>query len=62
MFTPDRRRQVRAALIERARLDDDIAGAAITGSAARDAEDRWSDIDLFLGVADAVAVDDVLRA
>src|ERR671923_372718 len=62
MFTPDRRRRVRAELIERARHDDSIAGAAITGSAARDAEDRWSDIDLFLGVADRVAVGDALRA
>src|SRR5919108_3273202 len=62
MFTPDRRRRVRAELIERARHDDSIAGAAITGSAARDAEDRWSDIDLFLGVADRVAVGDALDA
>jgi predicted nucleotidyltransferase len=62
MFTPDRRREVRAELIERARRDDRIAAAAITGSAARDAEDRWSDVDLFLGVADDVAVDEALRA
>ncbi|MEV0697625.1 hypothetical protein AB0I53_06860 [Saccharopolyspora sp. NPDC050389] len=34
--------------------------AAITGSSARDAEDRWSDVDLFFGVADGNAVADVL--
>jgi predicted nucleotidyltransferase len=51
MFTEGHRHRVRARLIERARLDDRITGAAITGSAARDAEDRWSDIDLFFGVA-----------
>jgi predicted nucleotidyltransferase len=62
MFTADRRREVRAELIDRARRDDRIAAAAITGSAARDAEDRWSDIDLFMGVADGVAIDEALRA
>jgi hypothetical protein len=51
---------VRALLLERARADARIVGAAITGSAARDAGDRWSDIDLFFGVADAAAPADVL--
>lgn len=50
------RHDVRGRLLARARDDDRIVGAAITGSAARDAEDRWSDIDLFLGVADGVPV------
>jgi predicted nucleotidyltransferase len=62
MFTTDRREQVRTKLIDRARRDGRIAGAAITGSAARDAEDRWSDVDLFLGVADGVGVEETLRA
>ena len=60
MFTEGHRRHVRARLIERARLDDRITGAAITGSAARDAEDRWSDIDLFFGVAGGVEPEEVL--
>jgi predicted nucleotidyltransferase len=45
MFTVDRRRQVRERLLERASEDSRIVGAAVTGSAARDAEDRWSDIN-----------------
>ncbi|MFE2429159.1 nucleotidyltransferase domain-containing protein [Streptomyces sp. NPDC059373] len=60
MFTVDRRRRVREQLIERAREDDRITGVAVTGSAARDAEDRWSDVDLFLGVADGVPVREVV--
>jgi predicted nucleotidyltransferase len=60
MFTVDRREAVRTTLLARAREDPRIVGAAITGSAASDAEDRWSDIDLFFGVADGAAVADVL--
>lgn len=60
MFTGDRRQRVRAQLLERAREDERIVGAAITGSAARDAEDRWSDVDLFFGVANGIAIEDTL--
>jgi predicted nucleotidyltransferase len=60
MFTVDRREAVRTTLLARAREDPRVVGAAITGSAASDAEDRWSDIDLFFGVADGAAVADVL--
>jgi predicted nucleotidyltransferase len=52
-----RRDQVRALLLERARADARVTGAAITGSAAAGREDRWSDIDLFFGVTE---VGDVL--
>lgn len=52
----DRREDVRSRLLERARTDARIAGAAITGSGAGDRGDRWSDIDLFFGLADGVAV------
>jgi len=38
-------------LLAVARADERITGAALTGSAALGAEDRWSDIDLALGVA-----------
>lgn len=51
MFTPEERTRLRDALVARARADERITGAALTGSASRDAEDRWSDIDLALGVA-----------
>lgn len=60
MFSADRREEVRERLIARSREDARISGAAVTGSAARGAEDRWSDIDLFLGVAAGVAVDEAL--
>src|SRR5262249_36271483 len=51
MFTPEDRTRLRDALIAAARADPRITGAALTGSAAVGAEDRWSDIDLALGVA-----------
>jgi hypothetical protein len=60
MFEVDRRERVRTQLLERARDDERIVGAAIIGSAASGREDRWSDIDLFLGVADGAEVEDVL--
>lgn len=43
-------------LLEWARADPRVAGAAQTGSAATGGEDRWSDIDLFFGVTDAAPV------
>src|SRR5690242_11142220 len=51
VFTPEERTRLRDALVARARADERITGAALTGSASRGAEDRWSDIDLALGVA-----------
>ncbi len=53
------RAALRATLIQAAHTDPRISGAALTGSAALDREDRWSDIDLALSVtgpeADVVA-------
>jgi predicted nucleotidyltransferase len=60
MFTEDDRNQIRARLLERAREDRRVTSAAITGSASRGAEDRWSDIDLFFGVAAEIALEEVL--
>ncbi|HEY2549527.1 MAG TPA: nucleotidyltransferase domain-containing protein [Streptosporangiaceae bacterium] len=51
MFTPGQRDQLRETLIEAARSDERVTGAALTGSAAMGAEDAWSDIDLALGIA-----------
>ena len=51
MFTPEDRQRLRDELVSAARADERIAGAALTGSAALGAEDRWSDIDLALGLA-----------
>jgi hypothetical protein len=50
-FTPEDRIRLRDELIAVARADARITSAALTGSAALGAEDRWSDIDLALGVA-----------
>lgn len=51
MFTPQERDRLRDALVSVARADGRIVGAAVTGSGALGAEDRWSDIDLAFGVA-----------
>lgn len=48
MFDPGDRARIRDELLDAARADPDITGAALVGSAARGAEDRWSDIDLVL--------------
>src|SRR5215470_10571029 len=50
MFTPQERDDLRSNLIEYAKNDECITGAAITGSAAAGREDHWSDIDLAFGV------------
>lgn len=60
MFTAAERDHLRMRLLDRARADRCITGAAITGSAARGTEDRWSDIDLFFGVAAGLAPEDIL--
>jgi len=43
-----------------AKADRRISGVAITGSAARDALDEWSDIDLAFGVADPARLREAL--
>lgn len=48
MFSEAERSDIRGRLVERARADPRITGAALVGSAARYAEDEWSDIDLVL--------------
>ncbi|HKD98453.1 MAG TPA: hypothetical protein VKB69_12800 [Micromonosporaceae bacterium] len=50
MFSGDERDAVRERLLRRAADDPSIVGAAITGSQAAGAADRWSDIDIALGV------------
>lgn len=60
MFTPEERDQLRAELLEQAVADHRISGAAITGSAAAGRQDRWSDIDLAFGVAEASQLPEVL--
>ena len=52
MFIPEERVRLRSELLEYAATDKRISGAAITGSAANEREDRWSNIDLAFGVND----------
>lgn len=61
MYTPAERERLRAALISAAQADGRITSGALTGSAASDSEDEWSDIDLAFGVADG-DLDEALRA
>lgn len=60
MFTAEYRAQLRSELLEHAARDKRLSGAAITGSAAADREDRWSDVDLAFGVAHSGDVPGVL--
>ncbi len=60
MFTPDERASLRSDLLEFARQDARITAGAVTGSAAADREDEWSDIDLAFGVAGADDLPNVL--
>jgi hypothetical protein len=60
VYTPEQRDEVRDRLLARAREDDRVTGAALTGSAALGSEDRWSDVDVFLGVAASVGRDQVV--
>jgi hypothetical protein len=60
VFTSDDRDAVRRRLLGLAEKDPRITGAAVTGSGADGQEDRWSDVDLFFGVADHAALDAVV--
>lgn len=60
MFTPETRERLREILITRARTDDRITAAAVVGSASVGREDRWSDIDLALGLAETADMPGVM--
>src|SRR5947208_2189958 len=60
MFTPELRARLRSDLLESAAGDQRISAGAITGSAAVNSEDRWSDIDLAFGVVNAIELPSVL--
>lgn len=60
MFTPQERDLLRTELLDFAASDRRIGGAAITGSAAAEREDQWSDIDLAFGVNNASELPKVL--
>lgn len=50
LFSEEERERVTAALLARAMSDAAITGAAFTGSHSLGQADRWSDIDLVIGV------------
>ena len=50
MFTVRERERVRRALLELARADTEVMGAAHVGSYVDGGGDRWSDIDINLGI------------
>jgi predicted nucleotidyltransferase len=60
MFRPAEREALRDALVAAARDDPRVSAAALTGSAALEREDRWSDVDLALSVEDADELDGVV--
>ncbi|MGC2485252.1 MAG: hypothetical protein WA359_03295 [Acidimicrobiales bacterium] len=60
MFSPRDRDSLREVLLSLAHNDVRLSGVAITGSAALDLEDRWSDIDLAFGVTDENEVSQVV--
>lgn len=53
MFTVRERERVRRALLELARADPEVMGAAHVGSYVDGGGDRWSDIDINLGIRGA---------
>ena len=60
MFTAKLRSSVRSDLLQRAITNARVSGAALTGSAAEDREDQWSDVDLAFGIANESELPDVL--
>jgi hypothetical protein len=60
MFTLEERDQVREHVLEIARGDARVVAGAEVGSLALGGGDRWSDLDLTFGIADGVAVTEIL--
>ena len=54
MFSVDARDSIREQLLAAADRDPAVVGAAVTGSHAVEGADRWSDIDLVLGIEGAL--------
>jgi hypothetical protein len=60
MFSVDDRNRVRDHVLDRAQADGRVVAGAVVGSLASSEGDRWSDLDLTFGVADGVALPEVL--
>ena len=61
MFSVRARERAATLIIDHARGDSRVIALARTGSLARGTDDRWSDVDLFLGVDPAHAVAEVVE-
>lgn len=61
MFTVEQRDALRDHLLTRAQEDGRVVAAAVVGSLAVDAGDRYSDVDLTFAIADHAGVADVLE-
>ena len=60
VFTVHERDRVRDRLVELARADARVVACALVGAEARGEADRWSDVDVTLGVAAGTTVTEVL--
>jgi hypothetical protein len=60
VFSVEERGLVRDRLVELARADGRVVACALIGAEAQGRADRWSDLDLGLGIADGVRVDEVV--
>jgi hypothetical protein len=60
VYSPEDRERLRSEILAEASRDPRLTGGAVTGSAALDNEDRWSDIDLAFGVGDPALIGEVL--
>lgn len=60
VFTAVDRGRIRDALVAAAKADPMIGAAGLAGSSAHGREDRWSDVDLALGLAPGVDHDSVV--
>ena len=61
MFTVEQRDRAQERILELAKADPRIVAGAAVGSLATGPGDRWSDLDLTFGVAEGVALGDVLE-
>jgi hypothetical protein len=60
VFSVEERGLVRERLVALARADARVVACALVGAEARGGADRWSDLDLGLGVADGAGVAEVV--
>jgi len=60
VFAIVERDAARDRLLEMAKVDGRVVGAAVVGSLSVGSGDRWSDLDLTFAIADDVEVDEVI--